>query len=317
MYTLDFVSEGKYVLRVGDLCGKYYVPVALPGRYRSNVEDIENILYIWMNKFDKIKKNKKIKKKEDEEEEGEGEEGEEGEGEEEEGEGEGEGEKESCKDLYLFSCIFKETKFSLILTKSRYEKNFCVWKILWCAWQDILKKSFEKNDNKYFKMYKKNLIIFQAGCIYLMFLLYFCQHVEEHEFPYPLYLSPEIVNRCLDITEQCESLNIFKELRFILNFMFDTNSIILCCNNNLNETYQDRYGAPLYIEKSKLGVENATQIKDVHITNIYNHMNDQLKDLCKLCDNQRWKSTHSNTSTYNLLFKLELLKDVLNEDNLW
>ncbi|CRH03677.1 conserved Plasmodium protein, unknown function [Plasmodium relictum] len=277
MYTIDIIDEEKYVQRVGDICNGHYVPVSLPGRYKYSVEDIENILYIWMNKKYKIK-NKEY------------------------------------KDLYIFSLIFKETKFSLILCKSKYENNFCVWQVLWCAWKDIFKKSFEEN-NKYLEKYKNNIIDFQAGCIYLLFLLYFCQHVESNHYAYPLYMSPKTINLCLDVTEECEKRNIFKELRFILNFMIDSNSIILSCNDNLCEIYQDRYGAPLHIEKGKLSVENSIEINNVDLQKFFDHFINDIKDLSELCDEQRRKNTLSNTSTYKLTLKLENIKNIINKDN--
>lgn len=62
MYTVNFVNDEKYVQRIGDICGEYYVPVALPGRYKYNIEDIEYILYLWMDKISEIKKKEKKKK---------------------------------------------------------------------------------------------------------------------------------------------------------------------------------------------------------------------------------------------------------------
>ncbi|ETB57360.1 hypothetical protein YYC_04864 [Plasmodium yoelii 17X] len=294
MYTVNFVNDEKYVQRIGDICGEYYVPVALPGRYKYNIEDIEFILYLWMDKISKIKKEEKKKKK---------------------------------KYLCLFSSIFRETKFSLILSKSRYENNFCVWEILWCAWKNIFEKSFPKkenyknnisnnNENKYYEKFKTNIIDFQVGCIYLLFLLYFCQHVEENQYPYPIYLSTKIFNMCLDISDECEKLNIYTELKYILNFMIDTNSIILSCNDNLNEIYQDRYGGPLHIEKTKLGVENAIEINDVDLSKFYDHVHNDIKDICKFCEEKKKKNTFSNTSTYNLLTKMKLIEKELNEDYL-
>ncbi|GAW82779.1 hypothetical protein, conserved [Plasmodium gonderi] len=283
MYTIDFVKDERYVRRVGDLCGGYYVPFAIPGRYKCNVEDIEYVLDIWMNKSSEVKE----KGKKDE------------------------------KDLLLLSSIFKETKFSLILCKSRYEKNMCVWKILWCAWKDIFKQTFKKNKNIYMDKYKTDLIHFQAGCIYLLFLLYFCQHVEENNYPFPIYMEIEIMNLCLSVTEECEKMCMHKDLRFILNFMVDSNSIILCCNDSFEGIFQDRYGAPLYIEKSKLGVENTAQINDVDLSTYYKHFHDEIKDICDLCDKQRKKSTMSNTSASILHSKFQLIWKALTEDDLF
>ncbi|SPJ11258.1 conserved Plasmodium protein, unknown function [Plasmodium sp. DRC-Itaito] len=279
MYTIDFVNEEKYIQRVGDICGDFYVPVCLPGRYKYNVEDIENLLHLWMTKKHKIKNGEH-------------------------------------KDLYLFSLLFKETKFSLILTKSRYENNISSWETLWLSWKHVFKNSFDENNNKYIKLYTNNIIQFQAGCIYLLFLLYFSQHIEENHYALPLYLSPDIMNLCLDVTEKCEESNIFKELRFILNFMVDTNSIILCCNDELNEIYQDRYGDPLYIEKNKMSVENSIEINDVDINKLYDTLITDIKYISEKCDEKRRKKTLSNTSTNSLLTKLEYIKKVINKNDL-
>ncbi|KJP88269.1 hypothetical protein AK88_02050 [Plasmodium fragile] len=283
MYTIDFVNEEKYVRRVGDLCGEYYVPFALPGRYKCNVEDIENVLHMWMSKSSKIKDK-------------EGKDGENG--------------------LLLFASIFRETNFSLILSKSRYEQNVCVWKILWCAWKYIFKQTFEKDDNKYMQKYEADIIRFQAGCIYLLFLLYYSQHVEENNFPYPLYMSPRIMNLCLDVTEECERMCVYNDLRNILNFMVDSNSIILSCNDGFDGDFQDRYGAPLYIDKGKLGVENCAEINDVDLPSYFAHFQAEMKDLCELCDKQRRKGTLSNTSAHSLRAKFELVRRALMEDDL-
>ncbi|SCP05973.1 conserved Plasmodium protein, unknown function [Plasmodium ovale] len=351
MYTLDFTSEEDYMHRVGDICHDFYVPSSLPGRYKCNVEDMENILYKWMNKIKKgeqkmgkkwdVKKGRREKKSEklgkrsgkkieDDDEKGRGqrEKGGEEDGEKDgkkDGEKNGEkngkknGKKDGEKDgegwknnpFYQFSRLFRKTYFSLILSKSRYEQDVCVWEMLWCAWKHILKGSFQKRFTKYTQQFKKNITDFRAGCIYLLFFLFFSQQVVYSECTYPVYFSPEMFNMCLDVTEECEKLHVHTELRFILNFMLDSNCIILSYVDDLSEIYQDRYGAPLPTEKGKMDVENMAGICDVDMHDLYEHVREDIRDMCNTCDKYRRKTTRSKTSSCNLRSHMGRLQKAL------
>lgn len=114
-----------------------------------------------------------------------------------------------------------------------------VWQILWGVWADILKNSVADGLDG-------ASLIYSAACIYLMFYLYHCQVCTEI---YPIPLSAETVDACLDVGSTildrfniCTVVDVFES-------MVRHHCIRICLHDGLQYIPQDRVGNPLSMTK--------------------------------------------------------------------
>lgn len=288
MQTIDLNDDEKYILRIGDIIDDLYVPVVQAGRYKCNVKDIEELLDMWMNHKERYLTEDKRENEED-----------------------------SFTELKEFALVFKETLFSLILSKSKYENELIAWEILWCAWTDVFKRSFEENNIYVQKYSMKRIIDFQIGSIYLLFVLYFSQYVEEHQHPFAIYMTPNTLNLCLDVSEHCEEKHKYFELRGILNFMMDTNSIILSCYDRVSELFQDRYGNPINVPKRNFLEKDKFEFMDINMEqctdSFLNEINNALEPFKERRTQNQMVST-KNTFIDQMNYHIDEIKKILNDD---